>query len=358
MLKNHMNYSSLKHQILIALRGPLSQMELSRKLGFSFNQVGKWESGATQFKWTDFYDLCEVTGVSVTRAMLEVFLYLDEDARDPVKVLNALHVFHSSYSFDKLAKALNCHVSVVRRWFSGAVCPSLESVLALMNLRQNFLLLFLSKITDMDKLPAVTELFIADEKLRSVEYRDPGMELIQLVLKLEDYKLLPEHSDDYISYKTGFSLKDVEIKIQKLLETNLIVWENGKLINNNFQFSNITGDVHSFVRFQKYWMEKMLSRFDTPSGLPTKKNKEGPSYQGCIMFTASNEETVQIFNLLNKCFEDIRQLNVGKGNPEQAIRVLNINFFDPEDVPMPAELHSNSTLAKPSDLPSSESVLQ
>jgi transcriptional regulator with XRE-family HTH domain len=107
-----MNYSVLKIEILKALRGSQSQSELSRRLGYSYNQVGKWEANAKRMKWTDFHNFCEVCGVSMTSVTRKVFLFTGENSRDTAALLSTLQVFNSLLSHQELAQKLNCHVSL------------------------------------------------------------------------------------------------------------------------------------------------------------------------------------------------------------------------------------------------------
>lgn len=328
-----MNYSELKRQLLVALRGTHSQKELSYKLGFSFNQVGKWESNAKILKWTDFHDLCLVSGRPLEGPMREVFLAVHDDIRNPVTMLNALRAYNSTKSYEELAAALHCHVSVVRRWYSGAVCPEIEAVFALMNLRKGFLSLFISKLTSLDNVPIIQAQNLEDEIDRKIISQDPDMDVIKLCLRLEEYKKLAEHSDSFISERSSLPVAEIRPRLQLLEANGEIIQENGKWKPLKPSSPNLTGDQKSFASFRRHWIEKNLRRYQVPEGVPPNL-KHRPNFQSCFVFTASKGEVDLIFDILNKCFEEIRQLYSPDPQPEDDIRVLLMDFFSPDDVPM------------------------
>ena len=75
----NLNYQQLAEQIVRHLRGDITQRQLSANLGFTFNQVGKWESGATQIKWDDFLYLCKILEVPIEKYFRNTFWMIDTE---------------------------------------------------------------------------------------------------------------------------------------------------------------------------------------------------------------------------------------------------------------------------------------
>ena len=46
-----LDYSLVKKELLVALRGDQSQLAMSRHLGFTFNQWHKWETEQKWLRW-------------------------------------------------------------------------------------------------------------------------------------------------------------------------------------------------------------------------------------------------------------------------------------------------------------------
>lgn len=335
-----MNYGRVKHELLRALRGDRTQLELSRRLGYSFNQVGKWESDAKRLKWPDFYDLCEVVGAPIDRALREVFLVIQEDPREPLSVIQALRCFHGSMPLPTISKKLHCHISVLRRWIAGTVVPDVEAIFGLMDLRKGFFPLFLSKLAPVDSLPSVQDRILADELTRSRIKTDPELVSVELALRLEAYKALPTHSDSFIAQATSLRIADVQERLRWLESSGRIRLTNGKYATVR-NLDNLTGDPVAVARLRRHWAQRTLDRFDTPNGVPT-NSKLRPNFQSCLVCTVSKQEMSRIFDILNRCFEEIRQLESPTPQAEDEIRVLMMDFFSPDDAPVRAfPLHAD-----------------
>src|ERR1041385_2422027 len=74
---SHISYKTLAEEVLCQLRGELSQRQLSEKLGYTFNQIGKWESGAVRIKWDDFLRLAQVVNVPIEQGFRHLFWNFD-----------------------------------------------------------------------------------------------------------------------------------------------------------------------------------------------------------------------------------------------------------------------------------------
>lgn len=60
-------------QTLKTIRGDYSQVELSKDLGFSFNQVGKWEAGVKKIYYKEFCKICDKFEFDLAKATSKVF---------------------------------------------------------------------------------------------------------------------------------------------------------------------------------------------------------------------------------------------------------------------------------------------
>ena len=67
-----MNFNLLREQLLKAVRGPISQADISQKLGFSFNQVYRWEKGITKITWCQFAKLAKACNIDIDHALKQL----------------------------------------------------------------------------------------------------------------------------------------------------------------------------------------------------------------------------------------------------------------------------------------------
>lgn len=70
--RDKLNYEMLTMKVIKTLRGSCTQLELSKMLGYSYNQYTKFESGLKVFRISDFFKVCEV----LKRPLRPVFLEL------------------------------------------------------------------------------------------------------------------------------------------------------------------------------------------------------------------------------------------------------------------------------------------
>lgn len=326
-----MNYSVLKRELLVALRGSHTQTELSKKLGFTYNQVGKWESEAKQLKWEDFYLLCSFLGIPLETPMREVFLSMESDLGTSKTALQGLRKFHSHLSNTELALKLGCHVSILKRWLTGEVRLNLEVIFAMMDLRPHLLGTFVARLADTKQVPSICDRIQRESTFRSSEASDPLLTVVELCLGLEDYKRLPCHSDSFIAEKLGLTSSTVASLLKSLLIQNRVQWIDGKY-SKNFAFINTHGDPLTIAKIHKFWASQALKRFDTPTGVP-RNEKQRPNFQSSFVVSISSAGMKKIAERLHLCFEEIYQIIDKDKSPDQEIRIILMDSFSPDDVP-------------------------
>ncbi len=326
-----MDYSELKLEVLRALRGPLTQMELSRRLGYNYNQVNKWETHRKQIKWTDFYDLCVELNIPLEDSLRSVFLLTEGNGREISTLLESLRRLDSLSSIENLASQLNCHESVVRRWFSGIVCADLESVFAIMDLRSNFLCAFIAKIVDVSKIPCLEKTYTHDIRLHEFDSQYPFAIVILLCFGLKEYKELPRHCDQFVSDRTGFPVVFVREIIHKMILIGRLKMKEGKYCHEMQEF-NTNGNSKTLAHMNWYWRSRSLDRFCKNGELPT-NNKNRPNFMSYSIVSVSKEGMSQIFKVMSKCHEQIMQIVQKDQLPEEEIRIILMDSFGPDDIP-------------------------
>lgn len=301
-------------------------------MGFSYNQVGKWESDTTKMTWTDFYDFCNTLGVSLDKPMRDIFLSMKVDIKNPQNTFRILRNFTHDMSIEDLALRLNCHSSVVRRWISGKVCPDIEIIFAMMDFNQNLLLMFVSKIIDIQKIPSLKNQYQEIDRTRLMGSAYPASTLVQLCLGLKAYLDLPVHSDKFIQEKTGLDLGEVKRSLSLLMSFDIIQFKDEKYQSQTAVISNINGDTNAVQNLRRFVNFMNIKRFDTLTGIPPNK-KDRLNFQGSYFASVSRVGADKITDRLHQCFEEIRQIVKEDTLPEEEIRVILIESFSPDDVP-------------------------
>jgi transcriptional regulator with XRE-family HTH domain len=88
--------------LLKEIRGNETQLELSKRLNFKFNQYSKWESGTTEIDLIDFFRLCDLKNVEIDNHLYN-HLHIKCDKYDS-GLLGLLYLHWNSYSEEKFLK--------------------------------------------------------------------------------------------------------------------------------------------------------------------------------------------------------------------------------------------------------------
>lgn len=218
------DFAGAAREILQVMRGELSQRQLSDKLGYTFNQVGKWESGATQLKWDDFLRVCKILGISIENAFWREFLTPVPEPT-PLSTLKALsYHFSAGTSLNKqMRKSMD-------KWLSGKSIPDFAEVLRFMGNRISLMLTWLSEIVDCSKIPSLYEannLYLARSQ---AVFRTPDAMLIYSALSLDAYQKLECHNEELLAEHTTCSPTQIRQVIQALHLNGFVHFDGKKYI--------------------------------------------------------------------------------------------------------------------------------
>ena len=219
-----------------------------------------------------------------------------------------------------------------------------------MDLRKGFFPLFLTKLVPAEHLPSIQDRIADDERIRARIKRDPALSTVEMCLRLKGYEALSEHSDAFIAETAGMRVCDVQERLHWLEWSGRIRRKNGKYQTvSGLGLDNLTGDAEALAHLRRHWAERNLDRFSTPDGVPA-NSKQRPNFQSCLVCTVSKEDMGRIFEILNRCFEEIRQLEFLGPQPEEEVRVLLMDFFSPDDAPVRAfPLHQERPASSDND---------
>lgn len=226
-----LDFEKLAQEIIRQLRGPLSQRALSEQMGFSFNQVGKWESGATQIKWGEFLSLAQTLQTPIENYFRYSFVYrqpeftVDTTLQTLVSRLNLL-----SNREDRM-KALG------RKWMKGHVNPSFSEVLRVMGSKAPLLFGWLSLFADCNLLASLKdshEIF-----LKNVEavLENPSVVFVNAALHLKRYQELELHDETMLAEHSACSCEELRQALKVLLKFDLIMFDGRKYLPSFFDFS-------------------------------------------------------------------------------------------------------------------------
>lgn len=321
-LTEMLDFAVLKVQILKAMRGTRSQIQISRALGYKHNQVYRWESNRTKITWRDFVRFTKICEAPLAEALEKLLLFTGTPYRYDKLILQLA----GNTNRAALASQLGCSAYMLSRWMNRRTEPSLENILKMIQVCSNALFETLDVVVGCDLIPLIKE----ESRLRRLErqlyFENPAAAAVVRCLELEEYSRQHVHEEGYVAKKLGISLADEKFLIHKLKECGAIVSIKSKLSVKNRNL-NTRRNFFESMTHHKYWLQFQTDAIESGQQREQLSKNCGTLH---LLFTA-NEKTYDKFRTLYQQFygEAVAILN-HKDNQQDEDRViaLNIAFAD------------------------------
>ncbi len=326
------DYSKIKSELLKQLLQSRSSSEVSRLMGYSFDQIRRWQSGSKELRWDEFCDLCEVLKVPLMASLKSIFLFETNDADELYFFMAHLRKRHLRWSLRELHEKTGVHPSVLKRYLSGQVFPSLETVFSFVDLHKNHLSGFLFSLIGNQSLTSFDETLQANQNQVTTEASWPLAAAIEGLLSIEEYLSQPSHDEQWFLDKLAVSRGLFQRTWKHMLEAGLIEEKNGK-----YQITYTTINTQGATPLQicktgEFWSERSRLRFLSPEHKPLNKPSL-PSAMAYRVVPLSKESTKKANDILLKAFHDILAVAEDGAGPYEDVRVFFFHHFSVSDAP-------------------------
>ena len=319
-------YSVLSREILLQLRGTRSQIELSTQMGFSFNQVGKWESGATLFHWQDFKNLCEVLKIPWAQHFQDVFSVHSSLKNESSSVVEILSQFFGHSSVSEMAIRMGKSRSSMSRLMHDEVKVDFADILRMMDQRPFVLNSWLAKFVDLTKLPSLKERVQSEAQMFQGLLTIPWAPIVNSALGLRDYQEAKEHSDAYLAIKTGLTEDQVRKALEQLLKSNLVEQRDGKYYGMVREMTFLR--VPEFRKVTHFVGRMITDAFQVSS--PVKPNVGNPSLSTSRLYPLSSAASKKVADALVRFHHEVSDILKNDDAPKDHVRAILIHSLDLE----------------------------
>lgn len=335
-----MNYPGLKQRLLTQILRQQDSVALSRRLGYTFNQVERWLNGTKQCRWSEFWDLAEELKLPLIITLREVFA-LDiktpthdsaaEDI-DPALFLRHLRLIHSHESIEQIAAAIHLHSSTLKRYFRGDTSCDLDVVLALIDHAPQRLDAFLVRLLGAD---AAKKILDRSELLLLAESHgvEPLAAALEAALRLADYAALPEHSDEFVAHHIGCSTYEATALLQQMEKRGSIRKIDGSSgkYTPTYEYLQMEGATREQIcRFVRYWSYRSYLRLARVDNKPITLG-ENPNFVGFRIAALSKNATQKIAEALRRHHQELISIADDDQEPKTDIRVILAQDFSAQD---------------------------
>lgn len=312
----------LVREVLVALRGARSQEELSRKLGYSFNQVYRWESGQKRVLWPDFVAICKAVKAPLKAAMGPLTVIEEGYDRAPAIVAR----LKGPRKVQHLAAELGVPRTTVSRWLSGKTEPPLPDMFKLMEHGTLAFLEFLAALVTIEELPSLKCLHQERMRARNAHYELPYLGGVKPCLGLRGYLELAAHQEGYIANALKISLEEERAALKLLEDIGEIKW-NGTKYEAQQTRLDTRGTREGFSKLNRYWTSRAFGAIDACERGGQK------SLIGYRVYSISEEGYQKIREAHIGFYNSLTAIIAADDKPREFIMTLNLHNYLPSEDP-------------------------
>ncbi len=319
-----MNYKNLAKQIIDVARGKHSYLELSEKMGHSYDKVGKWVRGTREINWNEFVPFADLLGIQLAKAIKET-IHMKKDCTDSVQIAEFLM---ADRSIAGAAKDIGLQSNRLRRILNGADARLSEILQMIDKTYPTRINVFVELLVG-NRLDEITEL--VEETTLSKRYKDLAVEDISYsiamkLFTLNEYIAFPSHKSGYIAEKLGVSLKREEEIIKRLMDEGFIIFENDHYTPVNFSLVQCS-------RQEKYQIVSNFHQLGIEGLLSGEDILDNNIYSSQDL-VVSEECHQQIIKKLQSTFYEITMMahECRKKRTREKICHLNLQLYSPTEI--------------------------
>lgn len=257
-----MDLQALKVELLRNIRGKRSQGQVSRRLGFSYNKVSRWENGTSNLPWPDFVRFSKACKINIDVVLRNYFFY-EGDPGDHAAILRALF---GTRQLSEVADTMEVSRNTIARWLSGEAVPDVEDMLRALERFTKQLFPMVAAFGPPEDFPSLKEALVTEAARHRRSFELPELEIIFAALQLDDYRATPRHDDAWFAARLGIALERLCECMDILRQTDSIFLEgNHYSIAKPGFYQHRRGGFELHQGLRTFWMEYGLKRWHAGS---------------------------------------------------------------------------------------------
>ncbi len=317
------DYQKLAEEVIRLLRGVLTQRHVSERLGYTFNQVGKWESGFTRMKWDEFFRYAEELGVPMSGHFRYSFwTFHNENELSVASTLRALENGLLSQS-----AACKSARKQIQKWLVAGTTPDLAEVLKLIGTRPAILFGWLSRFVDVRRLGSIQLLYEDFLRQRAVLMSNPLCAYVNAALQLEAYRDLVRHDERLLAEHSACSVREVRETLAILCSAGFAGFDGDKYVSlgNSFNFSGLRDP--RIRGFTKHATDLAAERYSlSPAAIDPERTRNA-SVSSVRVAALSNAASKKIVELVSKFHNDVAEIIASDTFPKDNVQIFVLHSF-------------------------------
>ena len=315
-----MNYHEIKQDIIDEILKNRKTTSISKKMGFNFDKVARWQNGSKQLRWDEFCELCKHTKTPLLEALNDIGFFVTEE-KDTLSIVKHIKNYFHEYTVKEFADLLEITFSTANRIIKEESYPDLEFILRLIDLKKDFLPVFVNALIRKK-----------DENVASF-LKYPWMPAVANSMLLKPLRDLPEHSSAWIANFLGITDAEVDLAIKEFLKLGIITkngphYERGPMAPSQRVItvgkSTIWEETNTLIKYWTKFISKRISATNYDQALEQKNMQDKCAWR---VFSCGPENMVKINEIIGRTEKEIHELL--EQNPEEPtdVRVMLLHHF-------------------------------
>ncbi len=251
-----LNFKELAQEILRSLRGSKSQAYLNKKLGFTGNQVYRWEKGLRHIDWSDFVEVCRVQNVDLLKIFQVHFGYKEKSLKGALLV----EYFVGNLTMKDAVQVTGFSRSVLTKWMKETTSPQLHHILQLIEFPNQLLLTFVREVAGTYHFQSLEKYENHIQKLKEFYYAEPMLAGITAFLESSCF----ENKKEFVRAMAQTFHTDeghIESLLKRMAQLGLI--EDTKSVAKvKIRNVDTRGSFDGSLRLRKYWYRFALQTLE------------------------------------------------------------------------------------------------
>jgi transcriptional regulator with XRE-family HTH domain len=315
-----MDLDLLAAQLIRALRGERSQVQLSRWLGYQSNVITTWENGRRWPSGAELMRLAARTGVDVPAAWSAFYRAPPAwlGGIDPCRPEGLAHVLsdlRGGLSIGALADRTGLSRHAIGRALSGKAELRLPEVLAIIEGCTLRLVDLIDALVDIDRVPEAARTFATLAQHREAAYAQPWTQAVLRAMELADYRALGGHSAAWLGARLGLPEEAVAACVELLRAAGLVRWDGRRWVGAAAAVDT-RRDPATSLRLKGHWAEVGLRRLE----------QGNPGQFSYNVFCVSDADLARLRALHRQYFQQLRAI-VAESQPGERVVVANVQLF-------------------------------
>ena len=317
-----MDYQVLARELVEAVRQEHSYLELSNKMKFSYDKVGKWVRGSREIDWDEFIEFCKIVRAPLPET-LAAAIHFDQPLQPTHNLINFII---GKYKPKEAADRLRIHTSRLRRLINGSTITLAEQLQMIDEFYPQRLRIIVEKLAN-DYYHRIT--CFEDHRTFTQHYlqlfrRDPRFAVIIKLAATDEYKSMTVHTSGYFAQKMNISLAAEDQMLKELVQRGLMVFNNAHYTPIDFQLGSLT------IAEQDEIIKAFLHL--AYQGFPERTEKDAQNVYSAMDLLVSEDCFQKIITLFQNCFYQARQMAQEDKGTKNNWRLINLQIFEPTNV--------------------------